>query len=54
MRGASRASLAEATERLEAVLSAGDAAALGDELFAVLRLLDREHVLRRALADPAR
>src|SRR4051812_18741006 len=54
MRGASRASLAEATERLEAVLSEGDAVTLGDELFAVLRLLDHEHVLRRALSDPAR
>lgn len=54
MRGASRASLAEAGERLEAALAAGDPATLGDELFAVLRLLDREHVLRRALADPAR
>ncbi|MDN3351763.1 F0F1 ATP synthase subunit delta [Actinomadura sp. DC4] len=53
MRGASRASLAEGQERLESVLSA-DPASLGDELFAVLRLLDREHVLRRALADPAR
>lgn len=54
MRGASRASLIEATERLEAALSAGEATTLGDELFAVLRLLDREHVLRRALSDPAR
>jgi F-type H+-transporting ATPase subunit delta len=54
VRGASRASLAEAEERLESVLSSGDAATLGDQLFAVLRLLDREHVLRRALADPAR
>jgi F-type H+-transporting ATPase subunit delta len=54
MRGASRASLAEASERFEAALSAGDPARLGDELFAVLRLLDREHVLRRALSDPAR
>jgi F-type H+-transporting ATPase subunit delta len=54
MRGASRASLAEAQERLEAALSSGDAATIGDELFAVLRLLDREHVLRRALSDPAR
>jgi F-type H+-transporting ATPase subunit delta len=54
MRGASRASLAEAEERLETALSSGDAATLGDELFAVLRLLDREHVLRRALSDPAR
>jgi F-type H+-transporting ATPase subunit delta len=54
MRGASRASLAEARERLESALSSGDAATLGDELFAVLRMLDREHVLRRALSDPAR
>jgi F-type H+-transporting ATPase subunit delta len=54
MRGTSRASLTEAAERLESVLSAGDPATVGDELFAVLRLLDREHVLRRALADPAR
>ncbi|GAB2812058.1 F0F1 ATP synthase subunit delta [Actinoallomurus bryophytorum] len=54
MRGASRASLADAEERLDSALSAGEAATLGDELFAVLRLLDREHVLRRALSDPAR
>lgn len=53
MRGASRASLAEAKERLEAALSAGDPSALGDELFAVLHLLDREHGLRRVLSDPA-
>lgn len=53
MRGASRASLAEARERLEAALSAGDPSTLGDELFAVLHLLDREHGLRRALSDPA-
>jgi F-type H+-transporting ATPase subunit delta len=53
MRGASRASLAEAKERLEAALSAGDPATLGDELFAVVYLLGREHALRRALSDPA-
>lgn len=53
MRGVSRASLAEAKERLEAALSAGDPATLGDELFAVLHLLDREHGLRRVLSDPA-
>jgi F-type H+-transporting ATPase subunit delta len=57
MRGVSRASLAEAKERLEAVLSSATsssaAATLGDELFAVLHLLDREHGLRRALSDPA-
>jgi len=53
MRGASRASLTEAKERLEAALSSGDPATLGDELFAVLHLLDREHGLRRVLSDPA-
>ncbi len=30
------------------------AATVGDELFAVLHLLDREHGLRRALADPSK
>jgi F-type H+-transporting ATPase subunit delta len=54
MRGASRASFVQAAERLESVLSSADPVSLGDELFAVLRLLDREHVLRRALSDPAR
>jgi F-type H+-transporting ATPase subunit delta len=34
--------------------AAGQAATVGDELFSVLHLLDREHGLRRALADPAR
>ncbi|MCO5971583.1 F0F1 ATP synthase subunit delta [Actinoallomurus soli] len=54
MIGASRASFVEARERLEAALSATrDAAAFGGELFAVVHLLDREHVLRRALSDPA-
>ncbi len=32
----------------------GLAGTVGDELFAVLRLLDGEHALRRALADPAK
>jgi F-type H+-transporting ATPase subunit delta len=53
MRGVSRASLAEARERLDAALGGADPAALGDQLFAVLHLLDREHGLRRALSDPA-
>ncbi|HEX6473110.1 MAG TPA: F0F1 ATP synthase subunit delta [Streptosporangiaceae bacterium] len=53
MRGVSRASLAEARERLDTALDGADAATLGDELFAVLHLLDREHGLRRALSDPA-
>jgi F-type H+-transporting ATPase subunit delta len=57
MRGASRASLAEATERLSAAMAAGDQAAaarLGDELFAVTALLDGDAGLRRALSDPSR
>ena len=55
MRGASRASLAEAVDRLSA-LAASKAVAetIGDELFAVARLLDSEHGLRRTLTDPAR
>lgn len=59
MRGTSRASLAELKERLVAAAGAApeDAratAALGEELFAVVHLLDREHRLRRALSDPAK
>ena len=52
MRGASRASLAEARQQLSAaVTSAAAARTLGDELFAVATLLDSEHGLRRALTD---
>jgi F-type H+-transporting ATPase subunit delta len=54
MRGPSRASLADAKERLR--VAAGRAARpaeLGGELFAVTALLDSERPLRRALADPA-
>lgn len=55
MRGASRASYAELRERLGVAAPSAAAAELtGDELFAVVRLLDSEHGLRRALADPAR
>jgi F-type H+-transporting ATPase subunit delta len=55
MRGASRASLAEAKEQLAAVIDGGaDPGQLGDELFAVTALLDDEPALRRALSDPAR
>jgi F-type H+-transporting ATPase subunit delta len=50
----SRASLAEARERLEAVIPGADLSALGGDLFSVLRLIDREHGLRRAVSDPAR
>jgi len=55
MRGASRASYAELRERLDAVVHGPVLADLiGDELFAVVRLLDSEHGLRRALADPTK
>ena len=56
MRGVSRASFAALTERLEAedITSATVATRLGDELFAVVGLLDTEHALRRALSDPGK
>jgi F-type H+-transporting ATPase subunit delta len=57
MRGTSRASLAAAKERLAEALT-GDAVAsgsqLGDELFAVAGLLDRDPGLCRSLSDPSR
>ena len=55
MRGASRASLAAASDRLTALATTKAVAeTMGDELFAVARLLDSEHALRRTLTDPAR
>src|SRR6516162_4840683 len=52
MRGASRLAFAAARDRLTAAVSdPGVAATIGDELFAVVGLLDREPALRRALAD---
>jgi F-type H+-transporting ATPase subunit delta len=52
MRGASRAAFAGARDRLTAAVSdPGVAATVGDELFAVVGVLDREPALRRALAD---
>jgi F-type H+-transporting ATPase subunit delta len=52
MRGVSRASLAEAEERLEPLTADPEVAAtLADELFAVAGLLEMQPVLRRALAD---
>lgn len=55
MRGASRASYAELRERLAtSVTSAPVAQQTGDELFAVTRLLDSEHGLRRALSDTSK
>jgi F-type H+-transporting ATPase subunit delta len=55
MRGASRASYAELREMLAATVPGAPLAAqVGDELFAVARLLDSEHGLRRALADTSK
>ncbi|MFY9928842.1 MAG: F0F1 ATP synthase subunit delta [Streptosporangiaceae bacterium] len=56
MRGVSRTSYAELAERLAAedISSAATATRLGDELFAVVGLLDTEHALRRALSDPGK
>lgn len=51
MLGASRTSMAEVTSRLDSVLESADAATLSGELFQVVHLLDREHSLRRILAD---
>jgi F-type H+-transporting ATPase subunit delta len=62
MQGVSRASLAQATDDLDALVAGGDAgsglgadalATLADQLFAVQHLLDREISLRRALTDPS-
>jgi len=60
LRGVSRASFAEAQERLETLLRSGGvgpAAAserLGDELFAVTTVLSGSAGVRRALTDPSR
>ncbi|MBV8431322.1 MAG: F0F1 ATP synthase subunit delta [Solirubrobacterales bacterium] len=56
VRGASRASFAELSERLAAenITSATTATRLADDLFAVVGLLDTEHGLRRALSDPGK
>jgi F-type H+-transporting ATPase subunit delta len=57
MRGASRASLGAAKQRLSAALAGGTAdqgSQVGEQLFAVVDLLDGEPGLRRALTDPAR
>jgi F-type H+-transporting ATPase subunit delta len=56
MRGVSRASLAGLSDRLAAedISSAAVAVKLGNELFAVVGLLDAEHGLRRALSDPGK
>ena len=56
MRGVSRASYAELSERLSAehIESAAVGTRLAGELFAVVGLLDTEHGLRRALSDPGK
>jgi F-type H+-transporting ATPase subunit delta len=55
VRGASRASYADLRDRLDAAVTTAPIAELtGDELFAVVRLLDSEHGLRRALSDPTK
>jgi F-type H+-transporting ATPase subunit delta len=55
MRGPSRASLEDAKQRLSAAAtSAAAARTLGEELFAILRVLDDQPALRRALADSSR
>jgi F-type H+-transporting ATPase subunit delta len=54
MRGASRASLADAKQRVGALTDRSqEAGRVGDELFAVVDLLDGQPPLRRALADPS-
>ena len=56
LQSASREALSEAQARLDAHIDttgAPELSRLADDLFAVLGLLDREHALRRALADPA-
>lgn len=55
MRGASRTSLAQMRERLGEALQRGTDSPqeLADALFALVRLLSREGVLRRTLSDPA-
>lgn len=57
MRGASRAALSAAKERLATAVAGGTARAamtVGDDLFGVAILLDNEPGLRRALSDPSR
>jgi F-type H+-transporting ATPase subunit delta len=56
MRGASRGSLAAAKDRLAASLAdatTAQAADFGDQMFAIVGLLDREPALRRSLSDPS-
>ncbi|GAA1893141.1 F0F1 ATP synthase subunit delta [Lapillicoccus jejuensis] len=55
MQGSSRAALVAAQEALTSALDGGaDAAALADDLFAVVGAVDGSAALRRALGDPSR
>ena len=55
MRGSSRAAAIAGSKALDAALSGGaDRRALGDELLAVVAVIDGSATLRRALADPSR
>jgi F-type H+-transporting ATPase subunit delta len=56
MRGASRASMSAAQDRLGTLVAQSDvsAVAVGDELFSVTDLLDGVAALRTALTDPSR
>lgn len=54
MRGASRTSLGGVTEDVRPVLEGSQGTELGEQLFAVVDLLDSSGPLRRALTDPAR
>ncbi len=54
MHGGSRAAYAEGEKALGAALSDADPAALGDDLFGVVGVLDGSASLRRAFADSAR
>jgi F-type H+-transporting ATPase subunit delta len=51
--GRAASSRAVSARRPSAAQASGPEA-VGEDLFAVLRLLDREHALRRALSDPAK
>ncbi|MEU8267738.1 F0F1 ATP synthase subunit delta [Sphaerisporangium sp. NPDC049002] len=54
MRGLSRTSFGAVEERFNAVAATADLGRLAEDLHGVAVLLDREHGLRRNLADPAR
>jgi len=53
MRGVSAEGMAASVERVESLAEEGDAAQLGDELFAVAGVLRAQPSLRRAMTDPS-